>query len=171
MTTAVTVRPATVVDAASVLALRAAVFAETDYMLWEPAEFKDTVEDEASRIFRFNSSKNSCFLIATVDGAPIGFCGVMGGGVNRLRHSASIAIGVLREHWGQGAGNSLLQAAVSFSIGAGLTRIELTVHTTNIKAIALYLRNGFEVEGRRRRSLRVAGEYVDEYLMSLLHEA
>jgi RimJ/RimL family protein N-acetyltransferase len=44
----------------------------------------------------------------------------------------------------------------------------LTVHTSNLQALGLYLRYGFQVEGVRRHSLLVDGRYVDEYLMSRL---
>ncbi len=172
MTPPVFVRPATEADAAAVLAMRVAIFAETDFMLWEPAEFKDTSADEAARIKRLNASTNSRFLIATLNEAPIGFCAVMGGGVNRLKHSATLAIGVLRAHWSGGIGGALIQETNTFARQASVSRLELTVHTDNVRAVSLYLRHGFEVEGRRRQSLRVAGRYVDEYLMSkLLNEA
>jgi RimJ/RimL family protein N-acetyltransferase len=62
----------------------------------------------------------------------------------------------------------MVREAVAWSAAAGLARLELTVHTTNLAAVAVYLRCGFEVEGRRRKSLFVDGAFVDEYLMSRL---
>lgn len=64
----------------------------------------------------------------------------------------------------------MIEDTVRWAPGAGVRRLELTVHTTNLRAIAVYLRAGFEVEGRRRSSLFVEGRYVDEYLMSRLVE-
>jgi ribosomal protein S18 acetylase RimI-like enzyme len=164
----VAVHPATEAEAASLLALRTQVFAETDYMLWEPSELKESVADEAARIQRLNAGANSCLLVATAAEEPVGFCSVRGGGVNRLKHSATLAIGVLQSHWSKGVGRALIDEAVARSVQAGVTRLELTVHTTNTRAISLYQRTGFEVEGLRRQSLRVRGQYVDEYLMSRL---
>jgi hypothetical protein len=40
------IRRAVEADAPSLLALRQTLFAETDFLLWEPGEFKDTVEVE-----------------------------------------------------------------------------------------------------------------------------
>jgi RimJ/RimL family protein N-acetyltransferase len=51
-----------------------------------------------------------------------------------------------------------------------LRRVELTVHTTNQRAIAAYKRCGFQVEGVRRSSLLVDGKYVDEYLMAVIND-
>ena len=62
----------------------------------------------------------------------------------------------------------MLREAIAWATGAGIKRLELTVHTVNARAVALYQRHGFEIEGTRRSSLRVDGVYTDEYLMSLL---
>jgi RimJ/RimL family protein N-acetyltransferase len=171
MTKAVLVREAVEGDAKELLALRQVVFEETEYMLWEPAEFRDSVEDERSRISRLNSSKNSRCLVAIADNEMVGFLNAMGGTVNRLRHATTLALGVRRSYWGQGAGSALLSSALAWSRLAGLARVELTVHTTNERAVALYRRHGFEVEGKRRKSLYVNGRYIDEFLMSVTNAA
>ena len=76
----------------------------------------------------------------------------------------------MREYWSKGVASRMLAEAIAWAPLAKLKRLELTVHTTNTKAVALYRRHGFEVEGTRRGSLLVNGEYVDEYLMSLITE-
>ena len=162
----IAVRAGSEADAEHVLALRAAIFAETEFMLWEPAEFKDTAADEARRIERLNAAPKSRFLVAIEGAGLVGFCAAMGGPVNRLRHSATLALGVLRSHWGKGIGSALLGQVAQWSKTAGVTRLELTVHTSNLRATNLYLRCGFQIEGLRRKSLYVNGRYVDEYLMS-----
>lgn len=171
MTQTVLVRVAVEDDAADLLALRQIVFGETEYMLWGPAEFKDSEEDERRRIGRLNAANNSRCLVAIADGEIVGFLNAMGSPVNRLRHATTLAIGVRRSHWGCGAGSALLKEALSWSRVAGLVRLELTVHIRNQRAVALYLRHGFEVEGTRRKSLLVDGRYVDEYLMSVTNAA
>ena len=47
-----------------------------------------------------------------------------------------------------------------------LVRLELTVIVDNEKAIHLYEKHGFEIEGRIRKSGIRNGEYVDSYMMS-----
>jgi RimJ/RimL family protein N-acetyltransferase len=170
MNTKVAVRRAAEDDAANLHALRLTIFGETEFMLWEPGEFRDTVEDEGRRIARLNSQPNSACLVAAEGATLVGFLNAMGGQVNRLRHSTILALGVLRASWGQGIATSLLRSAMAWSREAGLRRVELTVHTTNVRAVNLYLRSGFQVEGVRRSSLLVSGKYVDEYLMSVVNE-
>jgi RimJ/RimL family protein N-acetyltransferase len=164
-----TVRPATEADAAALIALRHKLFAETSFMLWEAAEFTQTAEQESQRIARLHAQPNSLVLLAEQGTQVVGLLTAVGGERNRLRHSAGLALGVARSHWGQGIATAMVREAVAWSARVGLKRVELTVHTTNLAAVTVYLRCGFQVEGVRRSSLFVDGVYVDEYLMALLH--
>ncbi len=163
------IRLATEADAAALLALRKKIFAESDTMLWEPAEFTATEDDERKRIRHLNSKANSTYLLAESGGHVVGLLFVMGEEANRLKHSAWVAMGVSKEHKGQGIGTALLQEAIAWSKRAGLVRLALTVRTTHLRAVALYLRCGFVVEGVRRNSVRVDGVLMDEYLMAIVH--
>jgi RimJ/RimL family protein N-acetyltransferase len=51
-----------------------------------------------------------------------------------------------------------------------LQRIELNVFSVNPRALRVYERVGFKVEGTRRRSQFVGGRYVDSFVMGLLSE-
>ncbi|MBX3726797.1 MAG: GNAT family N-acetyltransferase [Xanthomonadales bacterium] len=165
MTRNVSVREAVEDDAADLLALRHVLLGETEYMLWGPGEFDGSVQDERQQIRQLNACPNARCLVATDDNALVGFLHAMGSPVVRLRHATTLALGVRRSHWGHGAGSALLAEALAWSRSAGLVRVELTVHTTNVRAVALYLRHGFEIEGTRRKSLQIGDRYVDEYLM------
>jgi RimJ/RimL family protein N-acetyltransferase len=68
----------------------------------------------------------------------------------------------------QGLASRMLGEVIAWAPAAGVKRLELTVHTSNIRAVALYQRHGIEIEGTRRCSLRVDGAYTDEHLMSLI---
>jgi RimJ/RimL family protein N-acetyltransferase len=163
------VRRATEADASALIELRHKLFAETSYMLWEPAEFTHTADHERQRIARLNSQPNSLVLLAEEGAQVVGLLSAVGGERNRLRHSATLALGVARSHWGQGIAKAMVGEAVAWSAKAGLKRLELTVHTSNLAALSVYRHCGFEVEGLRRSSLFVDGAYVDDYLMSLIH--
>ena len=47
-----------------------------------------------------------------------------------------------------------------------MTRIELTVICNNNIAKSLYEKNGFVVEGVKKNSMVIDGEYVDEFYMA-----
>jgi RimJ/RimL family protein N-acetyltransferase len=171
MSHSIVVRPAVEADGEALLRLRAACFEETEFMLWEPGEFKDSVDDEERRIARLNGQPNSSCLVGADGDELVGFLNAMGGQVNRLRHCTSLALGVRRSHWGRGVGSALLRRALAWAREAQLRRVELTVRTDNERALNLYKRFGFQVEGVRRCSLLVGGLCKDEYLMSILNVA
>ena len=167
----VDVRCAEVDDAEALLAFRRRLFGETNFMLFEPAEFKSTPDDERKFIERFAQRDNYRLLVACEAAEVVGFLAAMGGERNRNRHSVLVALGVAKSHWSRGIAGRLLDDVIAWSATVGIRRLELTVHVTNVRAVGLYLRKGFEVEGRRRSSLCVDGQFVDEYLMSLILDA
>jgi len=165
------IREATEEDGAALHALRMALFEESDTLLWEPGEYRLTVADEERQIRQLRQQANSVCLVAEQDGRLIGFLNAMGMQVNRRRLQTKIALAVRRENWGQGCASRLVSEALAWAKKAGLVRVELTVHTSNLRAISVYLRAGFQLEGVARRSLVVGGRLVDEYQMAFLNEA
>lgn len=167
---AISVRKAETLDAAAILDLRSRIVSETAFMLLEPGELQDSVDDEAKRIDRLNSRDNCLMIVAESSGRVIGYLAAYGGETRRIRHRATIALGVAKECWGQGAATAMLNFVLHWSREQKLRRIELTVHTTNNRAIAVYKRCGFQIEGVRCSSLLVDGQYVDEYLMAVIND-
>jgi len=162
------IRTAVENDAAQLVALRRRLFAETSFMLFDPEEFTSTAEDERQFINWLTQRPNSRLLVATHEESLVGFVAVMGGERNRTKHSAPLFLGVAQAFWSQGIASRMLAEVIAWAPLAKLKRLELTVHTTNLKAIVLYLRHGFVVEGTRRCSMRINDKYIDEYLMSLI---
>jgi RimJ/RimL family protein N-acetyltransferase len=150
------VRKAEASDAAAILELRDKLLTETSFMLWEPGKFHFSVEDEAKRIDPLNGRANCLMIVAEQRGHLIGTLSAYGGDTRRIRHRATVALGVAREHWGKGAATAMLEFVLRWSLERRLRRIELTVHTSNDRAVAVYKRCGFKVEGVRRSSLRAA---------------
>jgi len=165
---AIEVRDAAVSDAARLIALRRALYQQTSFMLWEPSEFTATEADEVQRIQRLGRAANSMLMVAEDQGALIGLVSAVGGDRNRIRHCAAVALGVERAHWSRGVATRMLEAAIAWAPTAGVKRLEFTVHVTNLRALAVYLRCGFQVEGRRRSAYLVDGAYADDYMMSLV---
>jgi RimJ/RimL family protein N-acetyltransferase len=71
---------------------------------------------------------------------------------------------------GKGYGNKMMKEIVAFAKERGFGRIELSVASSNDKAIHLYTKAGFEKEGVLRNYTYLASEkrYLDEVLMSWL---
>jgi RimJ/RimL family protein N-acetyltransferase len=67
-------------------------------------------------------------------------------------------------------GVALIRAALNKAKEIGLTRIELTVRENNKRAIALYEKEGFLLEGLHRNAVRIDTEYENQISMALLYE-
>jgi RimJ/RimL family protein N-acetyltransferase len=165
------IRDARPEDAADLIALRQAVFGETEFMLYGPGEYSASAAEVAEQLRRIGDSGHSRSLVAETSAGLIGFIGAAGSPVPRLRHSASLFLGVLRKHWGKGAGSAMLSQIIEWAPRAGLSRLELHVMTDNARAIALYERIGFRLEGSRRRAYVINGRNVDDLVMAYVYEA
>ncbi len=85
----------------------------------------------------------------------------------RTRHGASIGMMVHRDYQGMGVGTRLLEALLDIADNwLMLRRVELNVFTDNERAIKLYKKFGFEIEGTLRKAAIRSGRYIDEYIMA-----
>jgi RimJ/RimL family protein N-acetyltransferase len=69
---------------------------------------------------------------------------------------------------GRGNGTALIQATLSEARRIGLVRFELTVHSDNERAIALYEKVGFKKEGTLKDAALIDGHYKDVILMAIV---
>ena len=107
-------------------------------------------------------------LIAFVDGKVAGNAGMHPAqGSPRRAHMRHIGLTVRSEFQGQGVGNALMEALVGIADNwLNVFRLELTVFTDNERAIALYRKHGFEVEGTHKAYALRAGKWADVYSMA-----
>jgi RimJ/RimL family protein N-acetyltransferase len=155
-------------DAANFVELIQQVETQSDFMLFEPNERKITPEQQQKRIETMLLEDNSTIFVAELDNHLVGYMVVTGGFANRNKHSVYIVIGVREGFTGQGIGTKLFVKLEEWATLHKIHRLELTVMTHNERAISLYRKMGFEIEGTKKHSLLVNGKYVDEYYMAKL---
>ena len=160
------IRPIREADARAFLELSNTLDAESDFRLLEPGERRTTVQEEREIIRRVQESAKDAILVAEVEGRLVGYVAALGGKHRRNQHVAVVVISVLERYWGQGIGTQLLEALEVRAREQAVHRLELTVMVHNDRAIGLYQKMGFEVEGRRRDALRLGDRYVDEFCMA-----
>jgi RimJ/RimL family protein N-acetyltransferase len=153
------IRESTPADARALHELKLTLDAETDLMMLEPGERSDVPEDP---------DPHAAVFVADEGDSLAGYVEARRGAFRRNRHSAYVVIGVRREAAGRGLGGRLLERLEEWAREVGVSRLELTVMEHNERAIRLYERQGYELEGRRRSSLRVGGRYVDELALAKL---
>ena len=109
-------------------------------------------------------------LVAELDDRVVASAGLHPVARLRRRHAAMLGISVMPEAQGRGVGAALMQAMCDYADGwAQVLRIELTVFTDNARAIALYPRFGFRIEGTHRAYALRNGAYMDVLSMARLH--
>jgi RimJ/RimL family protein N-acetyltransferase len=155
-------------DAEAFLALCRRLDEETTFMMYEPGERTTTVEEQRAVIHDLLATGNSTVLVAEVEGRLAGYVGCYGGEFRRVRHVGYIVAGVLQAYASRGIGTRLFAALDDWAAGSGIRRLELTVQARNEAGIRLYRKMGFEVEGTKRRAMRVDDEWIDELYMAKL---
>lgn len=154
-------------DAAELLSLQHLLDEESSFLLLEPDERQTGLQQVTEMIESFAKAETSILLGAVADGRLAGYLSVRGGSLRRNKHSAYIVIGILADYQGMGIGSGLFREMESWAkAGVGIVRLELTVMTHNDRAVSLYTKRGFEIEGIKKKSLMVSGDWVDEYYMS-----
>lgn len=83
-------------------------------------------------------------------------------------HLAQFGMMILKEYWGQGLGTRLLQIMESHAKKVGVSRIEAMVRIGNDRGEHLYKKNGFVIEGTRKKAAFINGTFWDEYFIAKL---
>lgn len=85
------------------------------------------------------------------------------------RHVATLGITVHDDYQNRGLGTLLLQRLIDIAGEKGIKKIKLDVVTHNSRAIHLYEKFGFEVEGHMKMNHYnyVLDDYGDDYVMAL----
>lgn len=164
----ITIRAIEETDAQAFLNLCLRLDAETTFMMLEPGERAPDLSAQRARIVDVVASDREQIWVAEHEGTLVGYLSVRGGSFRRNQHSAYLVIGILQDFAGQGIGTRLFAALESWAQAQKLHRLELTVMVHNERAIALYKKMGFSIEGIKQHSLFIDGAYVDEYYMAKL---
>ncbi|AGK54311.1 GNAT family N-acetyltransferase [Bacillus sp. 1NLA3E] len=141
---------------------------KSQYMLFEPGERNISLEQQLKRIEVMKKESNSTIFVAEENDVLIGYLIAMGGNAKRNRHSEYLVIGILSEFRGLGVGTKLFKHLEDWAWKHNVYRLELSVVIRNEAGLRLYKKMGFDIEGTKRESLYIDGEFVDEYYMSKL---
>ena len=166
---AVTVREATVADAATLVAHLKELATEPGINIPLAPDEVISVEHEKAVLKDFHDSPRALMLIAEDDGQLVGELSLKAVSSRRaVQHVATLGMSVKHAHRRKGVGKALLDAALAWAPSAGIKRIELYVYARNAPAIALYESCGFQVEGTRRGFIKEGDTYLDDVVMGRL---
>jgi RimJ/RimL family protein N-acetyltransferase len=160
------IRSAVEQDAKNLSEVRVQIDGETENLDREQGEayidesgFKQIIKNDTE-------SDNHLFLVAEADGKIIGFSRCEGNKLKRTSHKVEFGVCVLKDYWGYGVGKNFLEETVHWADANRIKKISLSVLETNEKAIKLYEKYGFEVEGILRKDKILSdGNYYNTILM------
>jgi len=160
------IREAVPDDAEALLAYTEKVSGESDNLTFGPGEFGMTVEAEREFLERVQRRENAIYLVGVLDGQIIASISFAAGARPRIAHTGDFGMSVSRAHWGKGIGTAMLTALLDWCRQLGTIRkVNLRVRADNDRAITLYEKCGFKVEGRISREFCIAGVFYDTLWM------
>jgi putative acetyltransferase len=124
--------------------------------------------ESATRKYIDNFGPNDHVFVAELDGRIVAYAGlhVRDG---KMRHSAWLGIAVHDAFFGRGIGRAMMEKLLDLADRwIGITRVDLTVVANNTRAIALYEKLGFVVEGTQRKATYYDGQFWDVVCMARL---
>ena len=143
-----------------------AIVDEGLYSLTEPDEFDWTVASKRQDIADSLRHPGHLFLVAEVEGEVVGYLEFVNGRRKRTQHSGSFSIFIQDGYREKGIGRALIQVLLDWAVSAPIIeKVTLAVFSNNTRAIAVYQKLGFQVEGHCPRDMKINGEYVDSVLM------
>ena len=139
---------------------------ETRYLIKEPEEITMTLEQERKFINTQNEADHSLMLLGFLDGEYVGNCSFMGMGPSRYLHRASMGIALFQKYTGRGLGKVMVSQLCDIARASGIDQLELEVVTDNVRAVSLYIRQGFKACGILPDNMKYKdGTYADVYYM------
>jgi len=160
------IRSAVIEDATMLSQVRVQIDGETEHMDREsgeayidPAGFEEIIRVDTN-------SPNSIFLVAVIDHQIVGFSRCQGTSLRRSLHKVEFGVCVIKKYWGYGMGRNLLKESISWADFIGIRKITLSVIESNDKAIELYKKHGFEIEGILKQDKFLSdGRFYDTIIM------
>ncbi|WP_375566957.1 GNAT family N-acetyltransferase [Bacillus pumilus] len=160
------IRSAAIGDAKQLSALRLKIDGETEYLDREPGEAFLHEKDFEVLIQEDAKQSRHLFLVADIEGEIVGFSRCEGHSLKRSAHKVTFGIVIQKDAWGYHIGKELLAASIDWADQQGIQKMSLHVLETNQKAIRLYERHGFLIEGVLKNDKRLAdGLYYNTVVM------
>ncbi len=131
-----------------------------------PAERLSNLQKEL--IAKSIKEKTGLFAVAEIHGRIVGECSLHPKQfMSKSRHIVELGINIKKGFREIGIGNVMMDYMISWAKKKGFEKISLSVFSTNQRAVNIYKKFGFRIEGVKRKEFKIGGDYVDEILMAL----
>jgi RimJ/RimL family protein N-acetyltransferase len=163
------IRKAKTEDAEKLLEYLNTIPNESDNLTFGPNELTFDIEERKAFINTCENCESRYFVIAEYEGKIIGNLNFSGETKPRTKHKGEFGVSVLKEFWGNGIAYELIKGLIQWAKEGGkIKKINLLVREDNERAVKVYKKLGFEVEGLIKRSFFIDGRYYSAYYMGLI---
>ena len=141
---------------------------ESEYLKFGPGELGLSVTEEEQYITKYLSSSNKLYMIGCINDQIITTLNFSGGIRSRIKHRGEFGLSVRKQYWGLGIGSLMIDALIKWVNDNNIIKKNnLRVRTDNQRAIELYQRKGFIIEGTIQKEIFLNGKYFDLHWMGL----
>lgn len=154
-------------DAVEIIDFLNKVGGETDYLTFGFNEFPISLEEEKQTIAECLKKKSCLMLVAKMGNEIVSQLFLQRSSCTRLAHIGDVGISVSKHWWGKSIGKQMMLAAIEWAQQNAITKIQLHVRTDNERAILLYSKLGFVIEGTIKKAIKINGIYFDNHIMGL----
>jgi len=160
----VIIRPVRLSDSAKLVSFKKAVTSESKFLLTYPDEV-ESIYDQKRIITLYLSDNRKIFLVAEYMDEIIGVVTLSGSFRRKILHKGELGISVRKPFWGKGIGSALMRECLGVAKERGFKKIQLEVIADNHRAISLYKKFGFEIEGIKKKAVLIDEQYFDLLVM------
>lgn len=167
--TPLVIREAREDDAEAMVAYMGEIGGESDFLTYGANDSRHTVEEEKQFLLKMKELPNSLFLAGFVRGGLACTANLLAEQKVRLAHNAEFGVSVRKQYWHLGAASALLAEILSFAKRNPVLKvIHLGVYDSNVRAVRLYEKFGFQKAGCHKDYFNVGGVFHDEILMDFI---
>lgn len=142
---------------------------EDTYVALDAPPSEREEHDFFDRMLREVENKESIYVMAYVNGSFAGN-GRVNRGKGRHHHVGGLGISLTRQYRDEGIGTELMGLLIDEARGLGLRLLTLTCFETNVPALRVYEKLGFQKSGVTPGAIAFKGQYIGEvyYYLTLV---
>lgn len=153
-------------DASAMMNFLKICSSETPFILRYPEECVETNEQESAYLTNINDSDTGIMIVCVIDGEIAGNCQIAFQKRLKIKHRASVAIGIIRKYWAIGIGTAMFKEMIQIARQRGIFQLELEYIEGNDRARGLYEKMGFQVVAEKPDAIRLKdGTMLKEFSM------
>ena len=140
---------------------------ESNFLLSYADENNITYEEEKEFIKNIKKSQTSNLFVAVQNNKILGAISFNGSERRKRKHYGTIGISLLKEYWGKGIASSLLKTLIIWAKKEKIKKINLEVFENNDRAIYLYEKFDFKLEGKIEDGIFDGENYISLLIYGL----